>query len=636
LRRAFPILLLFTAAFFLLGRIGFWSDDYWHNLRDPATLELPRGGLAALTMRRGFFLRPLFYIIAPLITTLSWSWQWPAHLLMALGHGAVALVLYRLLRRLAVPAAAASAASLLFMLYPVQFEAVLWTAAFPTQLATLLMLWIGHMQIAMARSPRALSWRLPVISSAAFALCCLNEQPAAGIPALPLLYLAAARGPNLPLTPGPEPGEAGGTGGLCPRRVLRPISAALAASLAALLYLFLLKRGIPALGILPAPPGARGAADTLISLSALPSRARGFVRDLLPFILMHDFASGALRAGLATIRTSGIAGAAAIGLLVASAIPWGSRWFAATADREPRATGDPSNPARPSHRSSRLLLAAAFGLAVYIIGFLPPMLIASYTPDSRLLYWPSTGLAIALAALGTVIARALPGSPNSRWRRMARAVAAAILCLTLLTWAVSYIGLQSAFRGRWRLDQSQGAALRSAFPDAAPFTFFLPLGSCDRDRRGNLGADPEPPPAARFESHFRPVWEFPWATPKFIKTAFGRDDVRCGHAPPGATLRFERGSPVIYHLPAGHPILGADESGIHYAQRLGPRFPAIEGSGSRVPWDRAAPFAIDEAGGIQPVGLIVIQEPGKPDLWVQVPQAKDSPRGIIAIALPRS
>src|SRR5204863_3588758 len=51
----FPLLLLGFAAFFLGGRIGWWSDDYWHCQLDPVT-----GAREGLTIRRGFFLRPLF------------------------------------------------------------------------------------------------------------------------------------------------------------------------------------------------------------------------------------------------------------------------------------------------------------------------------------------------------------------------------------------------------------------------------------------------------------------------------------------------------------------------------------------------------------------------------------------------
>src|SRR6185295_17844423 len=81
----FPAVLLFFAAYFLLGRIGFWTDDYWLNQRDPATGALPP--LSGLTIDRGFFFRPLFYRIVPPLATLLWNVPPLAHLLSVLAHG---------------------------------------------------------------------------------------------------------------------------------------------------------------------------------------------------------------------------------------------------------------------------------------------------------------------------------------------------------------------------------------------------------------------------------------------------------------------------------------------------------------------------------------------------------------------
>jgi hypothetical protein len=37
------------------------------------------------------------------------------------------------------------------------------------------------------------------------------------------------------------------------------------------------------------------------------------------------------------------------------------------------------------------------------------------------------------------------------------------------------IGVQSAFRNRWRMDQAEGTELKRLIPDPVPFTMFLPL-----------------------------------------------------------------------------------------------------------------------------------------------------------------
>src|SRR5262245_57552131 len=73
-RLAFPVALFLFAGLFFGGRLGWWSDDYWHNLRDPVT-----GRVGPVFMDRGFFLRPLFYRIVPAVTTLLWHDDRVAH-----------------------------------------------------------------------------------------------------------------------------------------------------------------------------------------------------------------------------------------------------------------------------------------------------------------------------------------------------------------------------------------------------------------------------------------------------------------------------------------------------------------------------------------------------------------------------
>src|SRR5262245_16805372 len=199
----FPIALLLFGAFFFGGRIGWWSDDYWHNQRNPVT-----GAIDALAIHRGFFLRPLFYLIVPAVTTLSWNTQWPAHLLQVVAHGAVVVVLWRLLLALGASRPAAGAAALLFMLYPANFETLFWVSALPPPLASLVMLGMYVLTIARARG-RAGLWAVPLLMVMAFVVCSLNEQPAAGIAAMPLIYWAARRPragtpTNAPAEPAPS------------------------------------------------------------------------------------------------------------------------------------------------------------------------------------------------------------------------------------------------------------------------------------------------------------------------------------------------------------------------------------------------------------------------------------------------
>jgi hypothetical protein len=603
---AFPVVLLLFATLFLRGQIGFWSDDYWHNQRDPVTQALPdlhasgHLSLAPLVIHRGFFLRPLFYVIVPIVTTLAWPVPWAAHLVMVGAHAAVCLLLWRLLRRLGLSPLASSAAALLYMVYPIQFEAVFWVSALPTTLAVVLMLWIFHMHVAIARG-RTARWRMPVMTLATFALCCLNEQPAMGVLSMPILYAAAlprgsTRGDPAPQRRPPRSGV---------RHLLLALLPPLFCGLAVLFYLYLVKRGLPALGIHPVPPGIRGSASTLVRLDQVPARTREFAHSLWPRICMKNFAGGCLKVGLAELRSAGWPTLVWLAALLGSGVLWVVRW-----SREPaRAAG------APGRVMPRTLLTVALGLTIYVIGFVPPTLVAVYLADSRLMYWPSIGLAIAIGAVGTALEGAALRSGK------ARAAAAGALAFSLLLGGVCYVGIQAAFRNRWRMDRDEGRQLAALVPDPPPYTFFVPLRVDSRAVRTGYPV---------FDVHHRSVWEFMWTAPKFVKTALHNDLVRCGY--------WRSWTP-------NDPVRGGDETGIHYADRLGPAmleengerrraFLPIEGSGSRVPWRRTVPFIVDSDGRVRLITTIIIEAPGKPGVAIPVPQAAHQPK--LEWTLPRA
>ncbi len=125
IRIAFPVALLVFAGLFFGGRLGWWSDDYWHCRKDAA------GSVIELVMHRGFFLRPLFYAVVPALTTALWEHPAAAHAVQLASHVLVVVMLWRLLLMLGIGRCAAGAAALLFMVYPAQFEALFWVAALP-------------------------------------------------------------------------------------------------------------------------------------------------------------------------------------------------------------------------------------------------------------------------------------------------------------------------------------------------------------------------------------------------------------------------------------------------------------------------------------------------------------------------
>ncbi len=580
LARAFPALLLLFATYFLLGGTGFWTDDYWLNQHDPVTGALPPLTFKGLTIERGFFLRPLFYTVMPPIATLLWDAPWAAHLISVLVHGLVVLLAWRVMAGLGVSGSAAVAAALLFMVYPGHFEAVFWLAALPTMMASAIMLGLILLMARMARAAEDVpAWRWAVAAAvfpwAAFAICCLNEQPAMGIVALPLVYLTAR--------PAGEP--------MC-RGLVRSGVPTLLAGVAVLIYVYLL------LSDPNKPVGARGSAEHVVALAQIPGRMAYFLDVLWRRLVMRNFARGGFWLGWEEVRNAGVVGAGFVGFVLVAGVAWAARWC-----RVSEAAESTESEARP-----RLAMVALAGLAIFAAGWAPIVAITIYDPDPRTRYWPCIGAAILLAAVASICGRL-------QWRATGvRRVLAGVLLAVLLAGAVCMVGIQSAFRTRWKLDQEQGRELRSLLPDPAPVTFFVPLSI------GTTGVRTGSPV---LDTEFRSVWEFPWTAPRYIMSVYGREDVRCGY--------WRSWTPRA-------PVVGADETGICYSDKPGPGFAPIEGGRWRIPWDRAAPFVIDGRGQLRLVSTVLITERGKDDVRMDLPQAKGRDVGAdpVVVRLPRA
>jgi hypothetical protein len=584
---AFPGALLLFATFFLGGRIGFWSDDYWHNLRGPDG-RMPPLTFDGLTMNRGFFLRPLFYVVVPAVTTVAWKTQWPAHLLLTGSHGLVTLLLWKLLRAVGVSGRAAVAAALLFMVYPATFEALLWTAALPTSIATAMMLRLMIVYAAYARAEGAFSgtrgWvSLAVMPALALEVCCLNEQPAMGVLALPVVYWAARR--------------AGGLTAAREREWTRALAPAAACGLAVAAY--------TALVVLDPnkPAGSRGSAEQFLTLHELPARAAYFGNVLWRRLVLWNFGPGACRLGWQTIAGEGWTGWLRLAVPTLAAVLWIVKW-----GRGRVGTHGPGEGAS----APRIGGAACAGAAIFVTGWIPILMMATYEPDSRTRYWPAVGMAMLAGTAFTWIERWVRGAVKGATRAALRASLGAALATWLMLFGLMLVGVQGAFRARWELDRRQGYELRGQLPAPAPYTFFVPLSV------GGTGVRTGSPV---LDSHFRSAWEFPWTAPKFVRSIYGRADLHSGY---------------WRHWTARLPVVGADERGIRFADVLGPRFPRIAGAGSRIPWALAAPFVIDQEGRSRLVTRIVIVAPDGTETEVPVPQAVKAGAAAFRVRLPRS
>jgi hypothetical protein len=511
----------------------------------------------------------LYYLLVPEMLTALGGHDWVLHILSASVHGLNAALLWILLRRIGMDWRVASFGALLFVAYPAPWEVVLWPSAIPTGFATALfqcacLLYIGYVR-GSARWPALIA-----IALATFAIPCLNEQPATGVAALPLLAFAARQN------------EAPGR-----RRWLCGWVAALAP---VGLYL--------ALFLTTAPAGARGSATGLISSSEFGSKFAVSVHSIKDFMLMPNFRGGAAKLGFRTLIDNPTLSAALLAALAVSAVPWLRRWML-------------HSQAQPTP-SGHAPWMAAFGAAIFTLGWLPVVLFKRQGVEPRLCYFPGLGCVLAAAATALAFNGLLDRS------KALRALSAAALLATIGVGAVILIGVQAAMQKRWRRDLAQAAQLRGLFPSPAPGTVFIPVRIDETNTTTG---------AARFDSYFCGPMERPWSGGQWIRRGYRRWDVDVGFWGPFADWR---------------PALQPAADGLSYDDRFLPPMDELKGSFSRddrgakiLPWPVVIPILIDDQGTVRPVIQMAVTRPDGPAQTYSIPQvaAAGEPRVTGAVAL---
>jgi hypothetical protein len=537
LGRRLPLLgvLWLGSSLFFLGDLGKYADDYFFAGRDPAT----GAPVAATALWARPFYRPLAWVLVPGLERLFWFDDAWLHVVSAAAHGLAVALLAALLLALGRSRVATLAAVGLFLVAPAHYEVVFWPAALPTGLASSLFLTVCLLTVRRARRRGGDGGRdrafLCAIGVAAAAIPCLNEQAAAGLLALPLLHLAAA-----------------------PRRTSRegrrPLAATLAAWTGPALY-----------GVLfwaTSRPGMRGTQAVSPPTAALPGEAARLAGEGLARLCLRDFGSGALIAGFESLRAYPLRSAA---LLVAFSA---SAWLAL----RPRSSASGRSPGERS--PDRPAAALAFGLAVFLLDWIPLLVVAGMAVSSRLTYAPSLGLAIAAAAAIDLVDRPL------RWTAAylsARRLGALALTGVLALGLVAMIGIQARFRARSHADRELAAELRRAVPDPAPDALFLVLGDA---RRGTTTG------AAHFDGALPSPLSLRQAATPFVRWVYRRRDLYAAQLMPWIPVA------IAETTPDGPRLIG-----------LEPAFPlpmaASPRGGVVVPWGNLVPLRIGVDGEVE-------------------------------------
>ncbi len=552
-----PVVVWAFATLFLGGNLGKLTDDLSHHRYDVAARawSWPPFELGET------FWRPLQSMILQTLQTVLWEHDALNHAISAAAHGLCAIVLWGTMLAAGRTRRAAGAAALLMLVYPAQWEVVFWPSGLAIGLSTTLLLAMIWLVCLFARG-RVGWWVAGLLPVLTFAACCLNEQPAAGVVALPLISLAVASGD-----------------GRLARRLARAIVPPALGALGGL--------GYAVLYLSTSRPGMRGTPESLVSFEALPERVGAFAAEVGDSMLLRDFGPGAFAFGWRELGLHGPVTLLWLGVFVLAATPWMLRWT-----RLPALA--PGRTVRAGAGS--LLLTLAFGTALVVATWAPLLPIERYAAPSRMCYAPFVGVLFAMGALLDA------GAGASRRRRRLAPVGRWIVALGLI-WlaaggAVMMVGVQTLLRARWRMDSSQASQLAGILPEPTPDTAFLPLALWDLPARTG---------ARRFDTAAIGAFRLHWSAPPLVKWVYGRDDVTAGscYVAEGRTRE----------------VIDADAEGIVFPRWLGRSSRRVGEGAYRVPWSSLAPFVVDGAGRVRLVSRVVVRRAGREEVVAEPAQA---------------
>ncbi|HEX6886342.1 MAG TPA: hypothetical protein VF530_23405 [Planctomycetota bacterium] len=504
---SFPLVLWAVATLFLGGDLGRAADDYAVLQRDPVTgvLDLP----TTQAGDRPLFFRPVYFFVYYNLVTLCYGREWVVHVLMALVHGSVALLLYAVLRRTHVGVLAAAGGALLFLVVPQCHESVFWMAAMGNDASLAAFLVLALFVLRHALGAAVSPWLLFLL---AFNVPCWNEQAAAAIPALPLLCLAAR--PSDQQFAGVARRAAQGTG-VC--------------LVGLALYLVLLAGTTPA--------GQRGSAGSFISATELLPRLAQVAHELARWSVGW-WGSDVLTGGLirASEELHSARAVIALGLLAFTGVLFAARWAS---------PGTPGSGAATTADGRRLRWLALFGTSVVLLALAPVVALPRQPLGSRLCTVPAAGLAILTASSCAPLLRE---SRSRAMRRVSGLVGAALVAGTVLL-AASMVGLQGLYRDSARLDRSVVEQLAAVVPHPAPGTTFVLLDV--RARAGRTGRQTFDRPSA---------WFYHYSMVPLTREVFARQDIGATSLNPWLGLDLRELTAETFVVPFALAVEGAVSS----------------------------------------------------------------------------
>lgn len=552
---------------FFGGNLGWWNDDYWFFRRPfPDQTAVPfftRQYTPFEPATPGFsWWRPLFLIVAPIVTTTCWDAPWVLHTFDALLHLTICALAFQLLRTLRLSPRAAVVATLLLVVCAPASEMIFWAACTSSLLACACLLGCLLCCAKGVQTARPAWFVATVLLGVPVPL--LNEQPAAVFLVLPVIALAARPRDVPPF-----------------RALVRATPTILALALWCVVYL-------AAIFAHPAGPDRVGAAGSLIPLHraapVLGKDIQWLWRIMAEWHFLRDSAVGFGADALSRHPVRSLA--LALGLLPAGALT--ARWLC-----RPDPLPVLSTPLHTPRRAWVFLL----GILVMVSAMLPIMAVdAPVRP--RMTYLPWLGLCIAVAACTDAARHALRTRPlllhTSAW------ATAVVLAWIVGMSTVAMVGVQALYHERSRIDQRLAQQLRRAMPNPQPGTVFFAL------RVDDWPSTTRNPHFDHFLiSPFGPAWSFP----TFVHHVYQRADVDI------ASMHWEQ--PLFAwadHTTVVPTVELADafprDSLPEPLATLAAQRPIFSRHQAPIRWDRVVPIEVLEDGSILAIKRLSLRHAG--------------------------
>ncbi len=552
-----PVVLWALSTCYWGGDLGKYMDVWNNSVRDPETGHYTFAEIFGKRHTRGPFYRPGTTNLRIVKGTLLWNHDRADHLFCAVTHGLVVLVFWLLMRRLVASPTIAALGAMVYMTFPLHYQLMHYSMGQPYHFAVLSCLLLLLVLIRFARGQWGW-WSVGLMALLTYGITLWQEQPATVVPLLPLLYLAVC-----------SPRERWS------RRAWRAGAAVFVCGLACVLYVVLIAVSVPG--------RYRGSAEAYAGPSDLPERLETVIRTVqrgLGGRAFQQLTFGSLDFGLQTLLDH--RGWAIWALLL---LLTGVAWYVQFLRRpEPAAEDTPARP--PARRAATIL----FGLGLFALGWVPPMMVKAQGMEIRFHYYPLIGLVLASVVLLDWIDSGL----RSR-RTLAvgfRALVAAVLLVAAVVGSICHVGYQTLFRKRYMQDMSEVAQLKELVPQPDPNAVFVPLAMED---------DPAHTRWKLFNKSVISAFATSWSARSIVRYGYRRRDITCTHL-----------SPWI-RVPLSYP----DRTSVAYHSRSRKRAAQI-----RFEWERLVPFVVDRAARVHLVTRFDVQSFAEGLFDVVVPQTE--------------